>query len=63
MNTEDFQLAVTAVILLRRVRKSKFKRKPRKQWILAIFKKSEEKSAYYQPINEMRLNDREFYFK
>ena len=63
MDTEDFELAVTAVILLRRVRKRRFKRKPRKLWVRAIFKEREEKGAYYQLINEIRLNDREFYFK
>ena len=57
MDTEDFELAVTAVILLRRVRK-RFKRKRRKIWVGAIFKEREEKGAYYQLINEMRLNDR-----
>ena len=34
MDAEDFELAVTAIILLRRVRK---RRKPRKQWARAIF--------------------------
>ena len=63
MDTEDFELAVTAVILLRRVRKRRFKRKRRKIWVGAIFKERKEKGAYYQLINEMRLNDREFYFK
>ena len=50
-------------ILLQRVRKRRFKRKPKKQWVCAIFKKREEKGAYYQAINEMQLNDWEFYFK
>ena len=63
MGTEDFELVVTAVILLRRVRKRRFKRKPRKQLVGAIFKEKEEKGVYYQLINEMQLNDREFYLK
>ena len=63
MDTEDFELAVTAVILLRRVRKRRFKRKPRKLWVRAIFKEREEKGAYYQLINGIRLNDREFFFE
>ena len=58
MDAEDFELAVIAVILLRRVRKRRFKRKPRKQWVRTIFKEREEKGAYYQLINEMWLNDR-----
>ena len=62
MDTEDFELAVTAVILLRTVKK-RFKRNRRKIWVRAIFKERKEKGAYYQLINEMRLNDREFYFK
>ena len=63
MDSEDFDLAVTSIILLGRVRKRRFKRKPKKQWVSAIFKKREEKDAYYQLINEMWLNDREFYLK
>ena len=45
MDAEDFELAVTAIILLRRVRKGRFKGKPRKQWVRAIFKEREEKDA------------------
>ena len=63
MDTEDFEFTVTAVILLRRFRKRKFKGKPRKQWVRVIFKEREEKGAYYQLIKKIRLNDREFYFK
>ena len=53
MDTEDFELAVTAVILVRRIRKRRFNRKPRKPWIRAIFKEREEKGAYYQLTNEI----------
>ena len=63
MDAEDFELAVIAIILLRRVRKRRFKRKRRKQWVRTIFKEREVKGAYYQLINDMRLNGREFYFK
>ena len=48
MNAEDFVSAVIAIILLRRVL-----RKPRKQWIRAIFKEREEKGAYYQLIKKL----------
>ena len=41
MDVEDFELAVTGIILLRRVRK-RFKRKPKKQWVRAIFKEWEK---------------------
>ena len=63
MDAEDFELGVTSINLLRRVRKRRFKRKPREQFFSAIFKEREEKDAYYKLINEMRLNDRGFYFK
>ena len=63
MDLEDFELAVTAIILLRTVSKRRFKKIPRKQWVRAIFKEREEKGDFYQLMNEMRLNDREFYFK
>ena len=45
MDTEDFELVVTAIILLQRVRKRRFKRKSRKQWVRVIFKKRQEKDA------------------
>ena len=45
MDTEDFELAVTAVILLRKIRKTRFKRKPRKLWVHAIFKEREEREV------------------
>ena len=63
MDAKNFELAVAAIILLRRVRKRRFKRKPRKKWFRPIFKERGEKCPYYQLINEMRLNDQEFYFK
>ena len=52
MDTEDFELVVTAIILLQRVRKRRFKRKSRKQWVRVIFKKRQEKDAYYQLVRE-----------
>ena len=57
MNAEGFELGVKAINLLRRVRRRRFKRKPREQFVSAIFKEREEKDAYYKFINEMRLND------
>ena len=45
MDAEDFELTVTAIILLRRIRKRRFKRKHRKQWVRAVFKEREEKGA------------------
>ena len=44
MDAEDFELAVTAIILLRRVKKKRFKRKPTKKWVRATFKEREEKN-------------------
>ena len=52
MDIEDLELVVTAIILLQRVRKKRFKRKSRKQWVFAIFKVREEKDAYYQLVRE-----------
>ena len=52
MDIEDLELVVTAIILLQRVRKRRFKRKSRKQWVCAIFKVREEKDAYYQLVRE-----------
>ena len=44
MDPEDFELAAAAIILLGRIRKRRFKTKPRKQWVRAIIKEREEKS-------------------
>ena len=63
MDAQDFKLAASTIILLQRVRERKFKIGPRKQWVSAIFKEKEEKGAYYQLVNDMRINDWEFYFK
>ena len=41
MDAEDLKLAITAIILLQRVSKRRFKRKPRKQWVRAKFKETE----------------------
>ena len=57
MDAEDFELAVTLIVLLQRVRKIRFKGEPTNLWVRTIFKRREEKGAYYQVINEMRLND------
>ena len=64
MDLEDFELAVTTIILLlQRLGKRWFKRKIRKQWVSALVKEREKRGANYQHIDEMRLNDREFSFK
>ena len=46
MDAEDFELIVTGIILLRRVRKRRFKRKPRKQWVRAIFKERGKRKVH-----------------
>ena len=43
VDAKDFELAVTAIILLGRVRKRSFKRNPGKQWVCTIFKERKEK--------------------
>lgn len=63
MDEDDIEFALTAIILMRRIKKQRFKRKPPKERIRSIFLEREEKGAYYQLVNEMRLNDREFYFR
>ena len=57
MGAEDFELAVTVIVLLQSVRKITFKGKPTNLWVCTIFKGKEEKGAYYQVINEMWLNN------
>ena len=52
IDPEDFELAVTVIILLQRVRKIRFKGKPTNLWVCIIFKRREEKGTYYQVINE-----------
>ena len=50
MDAEVFGLTVTTIILQRRVRKRRFKRKPRKQWVRAQFKDREEKGAKWEHL-------------
>ena len=38
-------------------------KKERKMWVRDIFRKRQEKSQYYNLLQEMRTNDREFYFR
>ena len=45
MDAEDFELAVTAIILLQRVREIIFKRKPGRKRVCTIFKERKETDA------------------
>ena len=53
-------LLVIAVLWRRRERKA---RRKRRFWIRQIFKKREEFVAYHTLVQELRLGDREFYFR
>ena len=56
---EDVELMMlwTALQTLKR------KRKPRKMWVRYIYQLRTKKSQYYNILQEMRLYDREQYFK
>ena len=56
MDAEDFELAVTAIIVLRRVRKRMFKREPRKQWVHAVFKEKEEEGAKRENFHHTNID-------
>jgi len=53
---------VLVITVLRRRREREARRK-RRFWIREIFKKREEFGAYHTLVQELRLGDREFYFR
>ena len=60
----SFEEDVEVMMLWACWRKLKKKtKKERKMWVRDIFRKRQEKSQYYNLLQEMRTNDREFYFR
>ena len=65
---EELYLHYLLVLLVRRRRrrrKQQFnnKNKKRKQWVRDIFTRRDELGEYSNLVQELRLGDREFYFK
>ena len=66
MSDQDIDLCLIAVLLLRRKRKRENtlkKRKKRKYWVRSIYRKREEHGIFHCLVQELRLGDREFYFR
>ena len=59
----SFEEDVELMMLWLGWRSLKRKRNARKMWVRDIFQKRVEKSQYYNLLQEMRLKDREYYFK
>ena len=55
-------LAAFYVILRRRLKRKK-RKKLRTAWVREIYQQREEKGAYTQIIQELRLSDREHHFR
>ena len=62
MDAEDFELAVTAIIPLRRVSNRRFK-KPLESNGFALYLKRGKRMGHITNLNEIELNDLEFSFK
>ena len=64
---ENLLLLLLLLLKVRKLRKSKCKksirRRPPKFWVRNIFKKREELDEYHHLIQEMSINDREYFFR
>jgi len=54
---------IVAALLLMKDLKRKRKRKQPFTWVRDMYKEREEKGAYKQLIEEMKVGDREYYFR
>ena len=65
MNEEDILYALGYILLKRSIRRRKEKEtgKGRKMWVRQIFKQRENCGIYHTLVQEMSLDDREYYFK
>ena len=59
---EDCLLALALVIILRRRRRKK-NIKPRRFWIRDIFRRRKTSGEFHNLVRELRLGDRELYFR
>ena len=63
---ENLLLLLFLLLKVRKLRKSKCKKNNRRRlskfWVRNIFKKREELGEYHHLIQEMRNNDREYFF-
>ena len=64
---ESLLLLLFLLLKVRKLRKSKCKEnichRPPKFWVRNIFKKREELGEYHHLIQEMSINDREYFFR
>ena len=64
---ENLLLLLFLLLKVRKLRKSKCKenirRRPPKIWVRNIFKKREEFGEYHHLIQEMSINDKEYFFR
>lgn len=51
------------LILLRKKRKRKFQRRKHRFWVRDLIKKRKETSQYFTLVQEMRMGDREYFFR
>ena len=61
----DFDLEILLLVFLMRKRRRKRKRdyKPKRFWVRNIFKRRIKQGEYHNLVQELRLGDREFYFR
>ena len=61
----DFYLDILLLIFLLRKRRRKRKRdyKRKRFWVRSIFQRRKKQGEYHNLVQELRLGDREFYFR
>lgn len=61
-DSSEEEEAVAALIVIRSIRKKRRRKSPF-SWVRQIYRERELKGVYNQLLQEMKLHDREFYFR
>ena len=63
VSSEEEEIALLGYVLVIDDEKKKKKRRKHRFWVREIFKKREQQGVFSNLLQELRLSDREFYFK
>ena len=61
-DSSEEEEAVAAIILIRRMRKKR-RRKAPFEWVRQIYRERDEKGAYNQLLQEIKVRNREYHFR
>ena len=62
LSDEELEQCAILILLLLNQNKKK-KKRPRRFWVRNIYKNRKEYGLYHTLVRELRMGDREFYFK